>query len=139
MRKYISTYSDYKDRPTTLTETQLKWFFENVDRARKATGVTVDIIPWDHDTLSGKNKDALGITYTQDPNNTLGEGVDTYITIDCYYIDECWRHEFDGDYLISGEVLLHTIAHEIAHLTVWRHGKRHTNLTEKLYEQIMAA
>ena len=139
MRKYISTYSDYRNRPTALTESQLEWFFENVERAKKATGCTVDIIPWDHEMMDSKHRDALGIICTQNPDNTLGEDVDTYITIDCYYIDECWRHEFNHDYLISGENLLHVIAHEIAHLTVWRHGKRHTNLTEKLYEQIMAA
>ena len=58
---------------------------------------------------------------------------------DNYFIDECWRHEFKNDFLISGETLLGTLAHEIAHLYVWRHGKKHAALTEKLLQQIQAA
>lgn len=35
--------------------------------------------------------------------------------------------------------MLEVIAHEIAHLYVWRHGKRHTALTTKIYQQIAVA
>lgn len=103
------------------------------------------LIEWLYDlvmataTALEEAQDALGLTWTQDPKNTMGDGVDTYITIDCYFIDECWRHEFQGDYLIAGENLQHVIAHEIAHLSVWRHGKKHTALTEQIYQQIIAA
>ena len=139
MARAVITYTDYLDRPTKLTDEELGWFNEMVAKARRATGCTVDIIPYDHDLYSGKSRDALGCCITTDPTNQLGEGVESYITIDCYFIDECWRHEFRGDYLITGDNMDEVLAHEIAHLTVWRHGKKHTALTEQLLEQIQAA
>lgn len=137
--KAITTYTDYKNRPTELTAEELNWFAEIVARAQRATGYTVPIIPFDHDLYRGKSRNALGSCCTTDPENQLGEGVETYITIDCYFIDECWRHEFKGDHLIAGETLQEVIAHEIAHLRVWRHGKKHSALTRELLEQIKAA
>ena len=139
MRKPVITYMDYRNRPTKLTDEELSWFNDVVAKARRATGCTVDIIPYDHDLYDGKHKEALGCCTTTDPKNMLGEGVDTYITIDCYFINECWRHEFKGDYLLSDDDLEGVLAHEIAHLTVWRHGKKHTALTEQILEQIQAA
>lgn len=137
--KAITTYTDYKDRPAELTADELSWFAEIVAKARQATGCTVPIIPYDHDLYRGKSREALGTCTTTDPENQLGEGVETWITIDCYFIDECWRHEFKGDFLIAGETLEEVIAHEIAHLTVWRHGKKHSAQTAKLLELIRAA
>ena len=139
MRRGVITYTDYLDREVELTDAEIRWFHEWVNRAKEATGCEVDIIPFDHELYSGKHKDALGCCITTDPGNTLGDGVDTYITIDCYFIDECWRHEFEGEILIGSETLQEVLAHEIAHLTVWRHGKKHTALTEKLLRQIEAA
>ena len=135
----VTTYSDCRNRPTALTETELSWFYSQVERAKRATGCSVDIIPYDHELYKDKSKDALGCCITTDPQNQLGDGVDTYITIDNYFIDECWRHEFKNDFLISGETLLGALAHEIAHTYVWRHGKKHAALTEKLLQQIQAA
>ncbi len=137
--KAITTYTDYKNRPTELTAEELSWFAEIVAKAQRATGYTVPIIPFDHDLYRGKSRNALGSCCTTDPENQLGEGVETYITIDCFFIDECWRHEFKGDHLITGDTLQEVIAHEIAHLTVWRHGKKHSALTAALLEQIEAA
>lgn len=135
----ITTYTDFLNRPTALTTKELNWFAEIVAKARQATGCMVPIIPFDHDLFCGKSRNALGTCNTTDPENQLGEGVETWITIDCYFIDECWRHEFMGDFLIAGETLEEVIAHEIAHLTVWRHGKKHSALTMKLLELIRAA
>lgn len=135
----ITTYTDYNDRPTELTAEELRWFSEIVARAQRATGYTVPIIPYDHELFRRrKDRDALGTCNTTDPENQLGEGVETWITIDCYFINECWRNKFKGDYLIAGETLEEVIAHEIAHLTVWRHGKKHTTLTARILEQIKA-
>lgn len=139
MKTPVITYLDYMDRPTQLTDEELTWFASLVEKARRATGCTVDIIPYDHDLYDGKHRDALGCCITTDPKNAMGDGADTYITIDCYFIDECWRHEFRGDYLLTDDTLEGVLAHEIAHLTVWRHGKKHAALTEKLLEQIQAA
>ena len=138
-KKAVTTYSDCWNRPTELTDAELSWFYSWVEKAKQATGCPAEIIPYDHELYTGKNVDALGCCISTDPNNQLGDGVDTYITIDCYFIDECWRNEFNGDYLISGQTLPEVIAHEIAHLYIWRHGKKHTALTEKLLQQIQAA
>lgn len=139
MRNYLKTYTDYKNRPTELTEAELEWFFGVVEKAKRATGCPVDIIPWDHEQYFGDNENALGVILTEDPKAPLSAGVDTYITIDNYYIDEMWKVAFAGGWSLEEETLEHVIAHEIAHLTVWRHGKKHTALTEELYRQIMAA
>ena len=135
----ITTYTDYRGRPVELTDEELTWFAEIVDKARQATGCTVPIIPYDHELYRGKSKNALGTCTTTDPENQLGESVETFITIDCFFIDECWRHEFKGDHLITGDTLQEVIAHEIAHLTVWRHGKKHSALTRELLKLIEAA
>lgn len=137
--KPVISYLDHYDRPTELTADELTWFDAQVAQARKATGCTVDIIPFDHELYRDKSRDALGCCVSTDPTDQLGDGVDTYITIDCYFINECYRHEFKGDFLISGQTLLEVIAHEIAHLYVWRHGKKHTNLTAELLRQIQSA
>lgn len=136
--KAVITYTDYRDRPTQLTHEELTWFYGIVEKARKATGCTVDILPYDHDLYTGKSVDALGCCITTDPANQLGEGVETYITIDCYFIDEKYRERICGDFSITPESLEEVLAHEIAHLTVWRHGKKHTALTQKLLERISA-
>lgn len=137
--KEVITYSDYKNRPTRLTDAELDWFHGQVEKAKEATGYDVQIIAYDHELYEGIHKEALGCCVTTDPENQLGEGVDTYITIDCFFIDECWRHEFKGDYFFSDSTLLETIAHELAHLKYWNHGKRHAAMTEKLLRQIEAA
>ncbi len=134
----ITTYTDFLNRPTALTTKELNWFAEIVAKARQATGCMVPIIPFDHDLFCGKSRNALGTCNTTDPENPLGEGVDTFITIDCYFIDECWRHEFKGDCLITDDSLQAVIAHEIAHLTVWRHGKKHSALTADILARIDA-
>lgn len=135
----VTTYTDYLERPTELSAEELSWFYGVVEKAKRATGCTVDIVPFDHDLYAGKSKDALGCCVTTDPKNQLGDGVETYITVDCYFIDECFRSRFFGDILISGDTLEGVLAHEIAHLYVWRHGKRHSALTESLLGKILAA
>lgn len=139
MFKPVTTYSDYLDRKTELTTDEVKWFNDIVAKAQNATGCVIPIIPYDHDLYSKNHRDALGCCITTDPTNQLGEYVETFITIDCYFINECYRHEFKGDFLIAGETLQEVIAHEIAHLYVWRHGKKHTAMTEKILRQILAA
>ena len=134
--KAVITYSDYLDRQTELTEEELAWFYDVVSKAQKITGYNIPIIPYDHDLYDGKHRDALGVCCTTDPKNQLGDGVETYITIDCYFIDECWRHEFKGDFLIETDTLVGVIAHELAHLTVWNHGKKHRELTASILKKI---
>ena len=138
-QKAVTTYKDCWDRPTELTDEELAWFNKTVEKARCATGCRVPIIPYDHELYDGKSRDALGCCFTLNPKNPLAENADSYITIDCYFINEAYRSVFFGDFLISGQNLEEVIAHEIAHLTVWRHGKKHTALTAQILDQIRSA
>lgn len=135
----ITTFTDCRNRPTELTAEEVRWFNGLVDQARRATGVTVEIIPYDHERYEGKSRDALGCCISRNPDDPLAPGADSYITIDCYFIDEKFRERFEGRWTIEKSPIEEVIAHEIAHLYVWRHGKKHTRLTEELYERIKAA
>lgn len=133
----ITTYTDFNGCPARLTDEELSWFSEIVERAKRVTGYTIPIISYDHELHADKNsRNALGICHTSNPQNPLSNGAETWITIDCYFIDECWRHEQKGDFLLAGETLEEVIAHEIAHLTAWRHGKKHSATMSKILEQI---
>lgn len=132
----VTTYSDFRNRPAELTEEELAWFNSVVRKAQKATGYNVPIIPYDHDLYDRKHRDALGVCCTTDPENPLGKDANTYITIDCYFIDECWREKFADGWRLESDTLVDVIAHELAHLTVWRHGAKHRKLTAELVKKI---
>lgn len=135
----VTTFSDCYDRPTELTAEELHWFNDVVAQARRATGVKVAIIPDDHERLEAPHRDALGLCISRNPKDPLASDADSYITIDCYFIDEKFRERFEGRWTIEKQTLEEVIAHEIAHLYVWRHGKKHSALTAELYEKIKAA
>ena len=137
--KPVITYSDAYGDPTELTAAEVHWFYAVVAQARRATGVEVEIVPYDHDLYAGKHRDALGCCVTNNPKNPLAADVDTYITIDCYFIHEKYAERFEDSWSIEAQTLEEVIAHEIAHLYVWRHGKKHARLTGELYEKIKAA
>lgn len=137
--KPITTFTDCYYRPTELTAEEVRWFTEVVERALRIAGVQIEIIPYDHDLYEGKHRDALGCCCTLNPKDPLADGAGTYITIDCYFIDEKWRERFEGRYTIEKDTLEEVIAHEIAHLYAFRHGKKHSRLTAELYGKIMAA
>lgn len=44
-----TTFSDAYNRPTELTAEEISWFNGIVEQARRATGVEVEIIPYDHE------------------------------------------------------------------------------------------
>ena len=135
--KEVITYTDAHDRLTRLTDKELDWFHGVVMACRAATGCNVEIIAYDHEMYSGKHKEALGCCCTDNPDDPLSG--DTYITIDCYFIDEKYKERFEGAYDFSFMSLEEVIAHELAHLYVWRHGKKHTKKTEELLCKIQAA
>ena len=128
-------YSDVYDRPTTLTADELNWFHSVVEKAKAATGCTVEIIAYNHDRYKGTSSEALGCCITNDPENPIDGG---YITIDTYFIHEMYEVKFNGGFNLCFDTLEHVIAHEIAHLTEWNHSEAHTELTEKLYQLIVA-
>ena len=136
-KEAVTTYTDHRYRPTKLTEEELNWFYSQVEQAKRATGCAIDILPYDHDLYEGKSKDALGCCVSDTPENPLADEADSYITIDCYFIHECFRNEYFGDFLIAGQNLNEVIAHEIAHLYIWRHGKKHTAKTQEILLQIL--
>lgn len=137
--KPVITYTDIYGDPTELTAAEVHWFYAVVAQARRVTGYTVDIIPFDHDLYGSKHRDALGCCVTNNPKNPLDENAATYISVDSYFIHEKYIERFEGEPSIESATLEEVIAHEIAHLYVWRHGKKHTRLTGELYEKIKAA
>lgn len=133
--KEVTTYLDCYDRPTKLTKAQLDWFHSVVDHCKAATGCTVDIIAYDHDLYGDKSVDALGCCVVYDMKHRAKDAR-SCITIDCYFINEQYDWVFNNGFNISGDTLEHVIAHEIAHLFVWRHGAKHSAMTEELYRKI---
>ena len=135
--KAVITYSDCWDNRAELTQEELTWFYAMANLAKAATGCTVDILP--RDCEEDERGNALGYICTNDIKNRANSAkADTFIGIDCYYIDEEWRHDFKGDFTLESERILHVMAHEIAHLTYWRHGAKHEELTERLYQMILS-
>lgn len=133
--KEITTYDFFG--PMELTEAEIGWFHSIVEKCKAATGCTVDIIAYDHDLYSGKSKNALGCCITTDQENPLNG--DSYITIDTWFIHEKYQVEFDNFPAIEKATIEDTIAHEIAHLYCWRHGKKHNRITAELLEKIQNA
>ena len=128
------SYLDLDDQPAELSQEELNWFFKVCEECQEATGIRIQIQPADHEKRKGKGKEALGTLHTKDPDNIAAS--ESMITIDNYFIHECFEEKFHGQYNLSFETLEHVIAHEFAHLYQWRHCKRHERLTEELFEKI---
>lgn len=136
---FKNTYLDMYDKPTELSEAELN-YFQSVVKGFSVImqdyfGVVLPIYNRDHDEVGGKHKNALGIFYTNDKENPLS---DAYITIDNYFIHECYENVFGGVPNISFSTLEETISHEIAHGLVFRHGKKHSDLTARILRQYQA-
>ena len=115
---------------TTLTEEEVKFFNDTVARIKYSVNVRVPIEPMNHEQLTGTHKEALGICWAEDDGT--GKPVPFRITIDEFFIHECYVYENDPFAVLRPASLEQVIAHEIAHLHVWRHGKKHTALTEHI-------
>ena len=118
------------DTTSTLTEEEVKFFNDTVARIKYSVNVRVPIEPMNHEQLTGTNKEALGICWAEDDGT--GKPVPFRITIDEFFIHECYVYENDPFAVLRPASLEQVIAHEIAHLHVWRHGKKHTALTEHI-------
>lgn len=120
-------YTDAYDNITELTEHELTFFYDTVNKVKTALQIECDISNYDHELIKG-HKNALGICYTDNFEQFS-------ITIDNYYISECYK----GLDFISGQTLEEVICHEIAHMQQWRHGEKHTEVMKeylsKLYYQ----
>lgn len=115
---------------TTLTEEEIKFFNDTVARIKHSVNARVPIEPMNHERLTGTNKEALGICWAEDDGT--GKPAPFRITIDEFFIHECYVYENDPLAVLRPASLEQVIAHEIAHLHVWRHGKKHTALTEHI-------
>lgn len=136
---FENTYSDMYDNLAELNKAELDYFQSVVKDfsiiMQDYLGVVLPIHNRDHEKMDGKHKEALGIFYTNDKENIL---VDAYITIDNYFIHECYESVFNNIPNISFSTLEETISHEIAHGLVLRHGKKHRELTERILKQYQA-
>lgn len=135
MLQQMITYKDEYDRDTALTSDEAKWFCDVVEKAKRATGYgDINIIAYDHDKIPG-HENALGICHTNNYENPIAFDADTQITIDCWYIHLCYNALFNGGYSFDGPIE-ETLAHELAHLTYWRHGRWHQRQTKRLLHKI---
>lgn len=111
----------------SLSLQEAEFFATIVARFRRAVGVDCPIEPMDHEQLNGKHKEALGCCWKRiDSEN---KGAFYLITIDEYFIHECFVALEKPYIAMEPQTLEEVIAHEIAHLSQWRHGKRHNELT----------
>lgn len=130
-----TVYLDLCDNPTNLTEAEIQWFSRICNDCIEATGIKILIECADHyREHKGKSKESLGTFHTNNIESPL-DG-DCKITIDNYFIHECYEELFNNGYNLNFEDLEHVIAHEFAHAFQWRHCKRHTRLTEEIYQKI---
>ena len=121
------SYTEFDGTLTRLTGPELNYFYKIADELREAVGRWIRIIPDNHDNLEGKSKEALGCFYTSSKEESFTE--DCLITIDTWFIHECYRFEFENVPSIEPQTLVSVIAHELAHSDKFRHCKYHTRLT----------
>lgn len=133
---YSTEYLNAYGRPTHLTEAELAYFNQTVAQVRNALGVQIEISNRDHEReLPAKHREALGLFYTSDPKNPAA---DSFITIDNYFIHECYEEKYADKLNLSGQSFTEVICHEIAHMSKFRHGKGHKELTQELMNRVEA-
>jgi len=117
-----------KDKPSTLTAEEREFFEKTVVSVKCSVPVDVPIEAMDHSVLPKKYKEAFGNCWAREYKD--GRRIPYLITIDEFFIHECFV-ALEKPYLkLESETLEDVIAHEIAHLRYWRHGKKHTAWTK---------
>lgn len=110
-----------------------EYFSNTVNKISNDTNIQIDIKMFDHEKLDGRHKKAIGCCHQFNDDSFL-------ITIDDYFVQECYKHFIlkskISSWSLVGETLEECICHELAHLTEWRHGKRHKELTDKYLKMI---
>lgn len=134
--RFSDEYLDLWGKSVSLTQEELDFFWGVVGDVRSALGVEIEITNRDHESaFTGKSKNANGCFYTSDPKNP---SEDCFITIDNFFIHECYCEKFNGELNLSFQSLEEVLCHEIAHMEKFRHGKGHTKLTEELLGKVQA-
>jgi hypothetical protein len=122
-----------------LLNVEQSQYFENiVNPIINKFNVSIPIIPFDHDTLTDKSKEALGSAWSYDKKTVYQITIDEYFIYECY-CDHMWNQGIrkKGYYpKLEKQSLAEVICHEIAHMTYWRHGKKHTELTQQLINSL---
>ena len=121
------SYTEFDGTHCRLTNLELKYFYTIADEIRASVGRWIPIIPDNHENLEGKSKEALGCFFTSSKEEPFTD--DCFITIDTWFIHECYMFEMEGAPSIEPETLVSVIAHELAHSDKFRHCKYHTRLT----------
>jgi len=115
--------------------TEREYFDTTVKKVLTQIDCTMDIsiTMLDHDTLDGKHKRASGICYKY-------ENGEYAITIDEFFVTECYEYfvmnKRFSTWELVGETLEQVICHELAHIHIWRHGKKHTEFMYKLLSHV---
>ena len=121
------SYTEFDGTLARLTGPELNYFYKIADEMRESVDRWIQIIPDNHDNLEGKSKEALGCFYTTSKGEPFTE--DCLITIDTWFIHECYISEVEVIPSIEPQTLVSVIAHELAHSDKFRHCKYHTRLT----------
>lgn len=121
------SYTEFDGTLSRLTDSELNYFYKIADEIREAVDRWTRIIPDNHEKLKGPSKEALGCFYTSSKEEPFTD--DCFITIDTWFIHECYMFEMEGVPSIEPETLVSVIAHELAHSDKFRHCKYHTRLT----------
>lgn len=116
--------------------TEQEYFNSTVERVLTQIGCTmnISITMLDHDTLKGKEKEALGLCWRSHDNNY-------HITIDEFFVHECYTY-FELDSICSswelngGKTLEYVVCHELAHIQQWNHCKKHRDITSELLSSV---
>lgn len=116
-------YYDYYGNAISLTVDEIKYFNEAVNTALSATGINIPVYSGNFEELKGDLPNALGIHWKS------CDGSEEFITIDTFFIHECYKAEVEGWYNLNNETLIGCICHELAHIKYSRHTKYHAALT----------
>jgi hypothetical protein len=116
--------------------TEQEYFDQTVQKVLTQIGCTmqIDITIMDHDTLTGKDKEALGICWRNEIDNTH------HITIDEFFVHECYTYFIENSvcstWELNGKTLEYVICHELAHIEQWNHCKKHREITNELLSMV---
>lgn len=117
-----------------LTAQEMAYFNDTIARVKYSVNFNVPIEVMDHEQLKGKDKRALGICWAK--RDDAGTMIPFKITIDEFFVSECFI-ALEKPYMkLEPQTLEQVIAHEIAHIYHWRHGKKHTELTNHILRLI---
>lgn len=115
------------------------YFNKIVEDIKIKLGIDILISSCDHETIKG-HKEALGIAYSYDKENVYQITIDEYFIHECYF-DFLWNKGCRNRGIVpkvEQKSIEDVICHEIAHMTYWEHGKKHSKLTKELLDKLNA-